>query len=445
MNLQQNPTITVERPGVRNGSETRLHGRWLLIARITWGIVIAFALGMFVASLFAYPRIFALTTTPCSGSACSDFQLSPASFQALHKLGISPGVFLTLIMVPYSWLPTPVWIGIGIILVWRKSDDWYALLVSLWLIVWGVGFATSFGSVPSIEPAFHIPSQVFKVLYEVLIIPAILLFPNGRLAPRWSIGLIAIWTIAQFPILFADPLQLFVIVGMGVILIYRYVRVLTPVQRQQAKWLIFALLIDIAVFWIGWRLLTLALPSLEAQGAIAGALNAALWALTFLLIPISIGIAMMRYRLWDIDIIINRTLVYGLLTAMLTLLYVGLVLGLQFLFDRIAGPTTANSPLILVGSTLIIAALFRPLRHRIQSIIDRRFYRKKYDAEKTLAAFSATLRNEVDLNELQAQLLAVVQETMQPSHVSLWLRSSGRHDLSQGHDVDRWTTQGGVQ
>ncbi|HEY6539340.1 MAG TPA: hypothetical protein VIZ18_00305, partial [Ktedonobacteraceae bacterium] len=268
---------------------------------------------------------------------------------------------------------------------------------------------------------YLIPGQIYNVLYGILIFPAILLFPNGQLAPRWSIVLIGIWTIAQFPIPFADQLQLIMVIGLAITLIYRYVRVLTVIQRQQTKWLIFALITDILVFWIGWRLLSLAFPSLEAQGALAGSLNGAFWSTTFLLVPISIGIAMMRYHLWDIDIIINRTLVYGLLSAILALLYVGLVLGLQFLFDRIAGPTPANSPLILVGSTLIIAALFQPLRHRIQRIIDRRFYRSKYDARRTIASFNATLRGEVDLAQLSEQLVVVVEETMQPAHVSLWL------------------------
>lgn len=402
-------------------ASTRLYGSRLLIARSIWGIVIAFALGMFVATLFIYPRFFALATTPCSGHACFDFQGSPASVQVLQKLGISPAAFITLFLIFFSFIPAPVWIAMGIILVWRKSDDWYALLVSLWLITWGVGFATDFGGVPAIEPAFSLTAHIYSILYQIFILPAILLFPNGRLTPRWSIALVAIWTIAQFPIPFADLLQFVAILGTGITLIYRYVRVLTLVQRQQAKWLVFALITDILVFWIGWRLLSLALPSLTAQGALGDALDSMLWAMIFLLIPISIGIAMMRYRLWDIDIIINRTLVYGLLSAILGALYVGLVLGLQFLFDRVAGPAAANSPLILVGTTLIIAALFQPLRHRIQRIIDRRFYRSKYDARRTIASFSTTLRGEVELAQLSEQLVAVVEETMQPAHVSLWL------------------------
>ena len=138
-----------------------------------------------------------------------------------------------------------------------------------------------------------------------------------------------------------------------------------------------------------------------------------------LFIPISIAIAILRSRLYDIDTIINKALVYGLLTAVLALLYFGLIFTLQFLFQRMFHQ---NNAFAIVISTLAIAALFQPLRHRLQKIIDRRFYRRKYDAARTLAAFSATLRSEVDLNQLSEQLVAVVQETMQPVHVSLWLR-----------------------
>jgi len=128
----------------------------------------------------------------------------------------------------------------------------------------------------------------------------------------------------------------------------------------------------------------------------------------------------LRSRLWDIDVLINRTLVYGLLTASLLAVYLVLVFAGQTLLSSLFGH---NNDLVLVGSTLIVAALFQPLRHRIQQVIDRRFYRRKYDAQKTLAAFSATLRGEVNLEQLHEHLIAVVQETMQPAHVSLWLRT----------------------
>ena len=140
---------------------------------------------------------------------------------------------------------------------------------------------------------------------------------------------------------------------------------------------------------------------------------------SFTLVPIAVGIAVLKYRLYEIDIIINRTLVYVSLTVMLVALYLGGIVVLQRFFVLLTGQ---QSTLAVVASTLLIAALFTPLRRAIQSFIDRRFYRSKYDARKTLEAFSARLRDETDLEALNGELVGVVRETMQPAHVSLWLR-----------------------
>jgi hypothetical protein len=140
-----------------------------------------------------------------------------------------------------------------------------------------------------------------------------------------------------------------------------------------------------------------------------------------LFIPLSIGIAVLRSRLFDIDVVINRTLVYGSLTAMLALVYIGGVATTEAIFRALTGQEQ-QPQLAIVISTLVIAALFNPLRRRNQSFIDRRFYRRKYDARKTLEAFSARLRDETDLEALNEDLVGLVRETMQPVHVSLWLR-----------------------
>jgi hypothetical protein len=180
-------------------------------------------------------------------------------------------------------------------------------------------------------------------------------------------------------------------------------------EREQMKWFVCAV-VPMLVIPIGDYV-----PGIIGSVAFAGALIA---------LPTAIGIAVLKYRLYDIDVVINRTLVYGSLTAMLVALYFGGIVVLQRVFVILTGQ---QSTLAVVASTLAIAALFVPLRRRIQSFIDRRFYRRKYDARKTLETFSLKLRDETDLEALNNDLVGVVRETMQPAHVSLWLRPDPAH------------------
>jgi hypothetical protein len=185
------------------------------------------------------------------------------------------------------------------------------------------------------------------------------------------------------------------------------------IERQQIKWFAYATVVVISgvilknvvyppvgLMWVWWVGLIL-----TAVGVVSS--------------PIAMALAILRYRLYQIDIIINRTLIYGSLTATLVALYFAVVVLLQSLFVVLIGE---KSTLAVVASTVVIAALFNPFRRRIQSVVDRRFYRKKYDARNTLEAFSAQLRNETDLDAVSDNLVGVVRETMQPAHVSLWLR-----------------------
>jgi len=172
----------------------------------------------------------------------------------------------------------------------------------------------------------------------------------------------------------------------------------------------------VSLFWV------FLLDGISASGRVLEAVIAVLGLFIIPSIPLAAGIAIFRYHLYDIDRIINRTLVYGALTASLVLVYLGgSVVSLQTLFRTIAG---GGSQLVIVASTLAVAAMFSPLRRRIQGFIDRRFYRKKYDAKETLEAFSAKLKDETDLDRLGDELVSVVGGTVQPAHASLWLRPS---------------------
>ncbi|CAN5711949.1 hypothetical protein BH18ACT11_BH18ACT11_18230 [soil metagenome] len=197
------------------------------------------------------------------------------------------------------------------------------------------------------------------------------------------------------------------------------------VERQQIKWFAYAVVATVVGTTIAY--------------AIPDAIGTPLWfewagyalvVATTPAIPVSIGIAILRYRLYDIDRIINRTLVYGSLTATLVALYFGVVVTTQALLGALAGQDELPQ-LAVVASTLVVAALFNPLRHRTQEFIDRRFYRSKYDAKKTLEEFSAKLRDHTDLEVLGKDVVAVVRETMQPAHASLWLKETGSSKASE--------------
>jgi hypothetical protein len=199
------------------------------------------------------------------------------------------------------------------------------------------------------------------------------------------------------------------VVGSGASLVVRFRRA-TGEQRQQMKWLALAGASAAVAF-------PLILVSSDFLGD--GLSNAA-FMLCVLTIPAAAAVAILRYRLYDIDVVINRTLVYGALTATLAVVYLGSVLLLQLAL----GGITSDSNLAIAASTLAVAALFRPVRSRIQATVDRRFFRRRYDAARTLESFSARLRDQVDLIALEAELRGVVAETMQPAHVSLWVRDA---------------------
>jgi hypothetical protein len=269
------------------------------------------------------------------------------------------------------------------------------------------------------------------MLFVGLLVFLLLLFPTGQLpSSRWRpfawvsvtmISVAVIWSSIISPDVRPDappsPVQLSVmllgLVAAASVVVGR--RGARGVERQQIKWLLYAG----AIFFAGPTFQITVSYVVRVEGSWTLWVGNFLGVVSGLGVPVAIGFAILRYRLYEIDLIINRTLVYGSLTATLVALYFVVIVLLQRLFVLLTGQ---QSTLAVVASTLLIAALFTPFRHRIQSFIDRRFYRRKYDARKTLEAFSAKLRDETDLEALNNDLVGVVRETMQPAHVTLWLR-----------------------
>jgi len=367
--------------------------------------------------------------------------------------GPSTSGALSELLILVSFLAFPI---VGALIASRHPKNpvgWICLAIGLfWMLIFLGDSIPGTGPYPvtiaALTQATWIPPVGLLGIYLIL------LFPDGKLPSRrwrplaWLSGVVMV--LASLGITFAPgPLEghpgvrnpfglealghpwvataVFIVllllplcmVASALSLVLRYRRSRGE-EREQIKWIAFAATV------VGLLYLIAMVSSLTFSGPWGGA-GTPLWLgllqqaalVSFSAVPIAVGFAVLNYRLYEIDLIINRTLVYGTLTITLVVLYFGGIVVLQRIFVTLTGQ---QSTLAVVASTLLIAALFTPLRHRIQGFIDRRFYRRKYDARKTLEAFSIKLRDETDLKALNNDLVGVVRETMQPAHVSVWLR-----------------------
>ena len=361
-------------------------------------------------------------------------QLTPADVHTLQTWGLSLD-FYAACMVAVSLLFQLSYASMGVLLFWRRSDTRVALFISFALMMLPFGFANL--TMQALPPDWTWLIRSVSAIGNGSLLLCAFVFPDGRYVPSWTrwlaLLMVIYWVVvASFPSWKLDQSLLSLVIffsfvlGAIVLKLYHYRYISTSPQRQQTKWAMYG--VSFAVTGnILPRLLYFVLYPLSGGSSLAYALEVSLIMAFMLAIPITLAIAILRYRLWNIDVIINRTLVYATLTATLACIYVGLTIGLQIL---LRGLILQTNDIALVASTLAVAALFQPLRSRIQALIDRRFYRQKYDAAKTLAAFSSVLRNEVDLDQLSEHLVEVVRETMQPVHISLWLcrlKPSGRN------------------
>jgi hypothetical protein len=405
-------------------ANTSLRERWLTLARFVWVAVALLTVGVFVSSI---PSEFARLQSPCTDTvSCSWLlRLTAENARELRELGVSVNFFAAyLVSLEAAFTVAPI--AVGAIIFWRRPDDRMTFLVSLVLLMYwaGITFPYHLLELPRLWEAL---SAVVALIGVAAILLFMYVFPDGHFVPRWArwLALVSIAVFAPtilFPYsllsLWRHPLlnALVSAAVFGAIVLvqaYRYKRVSDATQRQQTKWVV----LGIVAAAVGYCMFPVL--NLLQGGVLVSLLGYTAALLLLLLLMLSIVVAVLRYRLYDIDLIINRTLVYGTLTALLVAVYVGSVVSLQAALRALTGQ---ESQLAIVASTLLIAALFNPLRRRTQAFVDRRFYRSKYDAAKTLSAFNARLRDETDLDALNAELVGVVRETMQPAHVTLWLR-----------------------
>jgi hypothetical protein len=379
-------------------------------ARLAWGLLAATIVLLVPMVLLSAGREEAFDTI-LYGLLTVAFSGAGALIVSAHPGNTIGWVFLVLGVSGAGWELAEAWGH------YATDEDLPGGPAGEWVILWSwiVDFAV-LTVVFFLFPDGRMPSRRWRPWLWVLAAGTVLALPGQALSPdlgsEFSSGTnpVAVEALPADLMLNAGLTLMLATLGAAVVSLVLRFRRGGYVERQQLKWIAMAATLLLSV---GIVAIFLWYETVLVQIA---------FALALVSLPLAVGVAILRHRLYDIDVVINRTLVYGALTATLVGAYVGSVL----LFQLALSPLTKDSGLAIAGSTLAVAALVRPLRGRIQTVVDRRFYRRRYDAARTLESFGARLRDEVELDALGADLRAVVAETMQPAHVSVWLRESPR-------------------
>lgn len=405
--------------------------RSLAAARWVWVVLALTYLVVFTA---AFPAAYRANLTVCEADECGIQELSPEEISLLEEWGISHSAYAVTITAIES--VNLVWVALGIMIFLRRSHDWIGLIVSMSLIAVGInGLSENVNlmakQTPELAPFFDTLSAIAIATLLLLIF----LMPDGRFVPEWTryaaVPLVLLALADPVLVIFLPrlevspgsvasvPVLLSGIVAGVVGQIQRYRDHSTMEQRQQTKWIIlgFVAVMIVALIWTVISVIYTVPTGPRRVIFIFVALPIS--AFLTLALPITMTFSILRYRLWDIDILINRALIYGTLTTALLGIYLVSVFLVQELLLLVTGQA---SQIAIVGSTLLSFALFSPLRNRIQAGIDSRFYRRKYDAEAALAHFSREARDEVELPLLRKRLIEIAADTMQPKHISLWLK-----------------------
>jgi len=412
-------------------AETRLHGAWLLIARSVWVTLAGLSVGLYITSILVYylglhgfhdgvyERLIS-TSAPISGYSFIGFHYSPFT-------GTSATLNIALLTVL-----EPLWIAVGLVIFWRRSDDWMALFVALCLVLLGTNFSPASYVLP-IALGLTSPVGMLCTGVEALAFSSVALFfslfPSGRFVPGWTRWVVLAYLVFQVslsavsnwpfsivrwpPLLFAS-----VILGLTLPLVfaqlYRYRFVSTPLERQQTKWIVFGMTLGFLADMAN-LLPTFLVPALRQPGP-AHVLFLAFSEGTlsiFLLVPLAIGFAVLRYRLWDIDVLINRTLVYGLLTACVIGVYILVVALLGTLLSQ---PSNLFISLLATG---LVAVLFHPLRERLQQAVNRLMFGERDDPYRLLSRLGSRLEASLSADSVLPAIVETVAQALKLPYAAI--------------------------
>ncbi len=411
-----------------SASETRLHGRWLLLARLAGGALLVFNLTVFVIGL---PLYFAHYQTVCSGIPCTLWQLTPQSVETLQGLGLSATGYATVILL-LGVVAVLVNCAIAGVIIFRKPDNWMGLLVAFLLVVQSTNYLTADVAVlnPLFGPALaEALSKYFNFLYNVTFILVFCLFPNGRFVPgftRWVMAAFLIVNVLALAVPSApasghDLLRFLVLWGSFLILvsvaqIYRYRQVSSPVERQQTKWVVYGLAWEI-VIGAGILSLPYLFPLLTQAGSLYDLVTyLAVTSCSTLFLALCFGIAILHSRLYDIDVLINRTLVYALLTVSTLGLYVLVVFGASALLRAY------NDLVFALLATALIAVLFQPLRQWLQHGVNRLMFGDRDEPYTVITRLSKQLEATMPAEKVLTSIVETVAQALKLPYAAITLK-----------------------
>ncbi len=421
-------------------ADTRLRGRWLLAIRTAWFVIACVSLGLFVVGI---PVQFARLATVCPTTSCTSGQLSQTAVRALGELGLSPSFFAgyAIMLILLHGL---VYAGIAALIFWRRSDDRMALFVSITLLTFGTLTFTGVASaLAEAQPAFWLPISILNFVNSSAFAAFLFLFPDGHFVPRWTRWITLAWIAQQVPPSFFPAVPFtssaaFIILGIGIWAValvaviysqvYRYRRVSTLAQRQQTKWVVLGIAAAAAGLIAGIIVVDIVNPSPTTPDAIIGALAGdALVYGALLLIPISIGIALLRSHLFDVDMLINRALVYGALTASVVGVYTLIVGSLGVLLQ------TRGNLLVSLLATGVVALLFEPLRERLQRGVNRLLYGQRDEPYAVVSRLSQRLETALAPEAVLPAVVETVAQALKLPYAAIAREVAGTQSIAASY------------